>query len=278
LLNNDIREFAFTSQFYKQLFIQKEERVMRRKLIFVACVLFFVMAGCAPSAHFGVPNQAIVAPDQFAETEAAIASAERSEGAKYCPEKIARAKELGKNAAEVYWACQTEEAMALLAEARELAKEAKSCRPSPKAEKKVIILAAEPKAEEKVAAIVSEAPVVILAFEDIHFDFDTSTLKQEAQTILKRNIQILRANPEAKVRIAGYTSALGTEAYNQKLSERRANAVREYLIKEGLIERDRLSIIGYGETRPAMYEAAPKEIYSKAAKANMRVLFEIIMK
>jgi OmpA-OmpF porin, OOP family len=78
-------------------------------------------------------------------------------------------------------------------------------------------------------------------------------------------------------RVAGYTSASGTEAYNQKLSERRANAVQEYLINEGVISPDRLSTIGYGETNPAMYEAAPKEIYSKAAMANMRVLFEIIM-
>jgi hypothetical protein len=78
--------------------------------------------------------------------------------------------------------------------------------------------------------------------------------------------------------IAGYTSASGTEAYNQKLSERRANAVKAYLANEGIIAPDRLSTIGYGETNPAMHEAAPKEIYSKAAKANMRVLFEVIVK
>ncbi len=154
--------------------------------------------------------------------------------------------------------------------------------PRPRVEEKVIILVAEPKVEEKVVAAVSEAKaeekVIILAFEDIHFDFDKSTLKPEAQTILKRNIQLLKDNPKAKVRIAGYTSASGTEAYNQRLSQRRANAVQEYLIKEGIITRDRLSTIGYGETKPAMYEAAPKEIYSKAAKANMRVLFEIIVK
>ena len=103
---------------------------MRGKLIFVACVLFLVMVGCAPTTHFGVADKAATAPDAFGETEAAIASAERSEGAKYCPEKIARAKELGKKAAETYWACRTDEAMALLAEARKLAKEAESCRPA----------------------------------------------------------------------------------------------------------------------------------------------------
>ena len=61
------------------------------------------------------------------------------------------------------------------------------------------------------------------------------------------------------------------------MSERRANAVKAYLVNEGIIALDRLTTIGYGETNPSMYEAAPKEIYSKAAKANMRVLFEIIV-
>ncbi len=147
-----------------------------------------------------------------------------------------------------------------------------------KAEEKVVIMAAEPKVEEKVMLAAVEPKIIILAFEDIHFDFDKATLKPEAQSILKRNIQLLKANPNAQIRIAGYTSAAGAEDYNQSLSERRANAVQEYLINEGIISRDRLSMIGYGETRPAMPEAAPKELYSTAAKANMRVLFEIIVK
>src|SRR4030042_279792 len=263
---------------------------MRNKLILLGSflVLVFVMVGCASSSYFGVPSKAIGVPDEFGQTEAAIASAENSAGAKYCPEKITRAKAVAKEGAETYWACRTAEGMALLAQARQLAKEAESCQPPPRAtapppprvQEKVIILVSEPKVEEKVVAIAAEpkAKVIILAFEDIHFDFDKSTLKPEAQTILKRNIQLLKDNPKAQIRIAGYTSASGTDAYNQKLSERRANAVQEYLINEGIITRDRLSTIGYGEKRPAMYEAAPKELYSEAAKANMRVLFEIIVK
>jgi len=142
----------------------------------------------------------------------------------------------------------------------------------------VVILVSEPKVEEKIMVAVVEPKIIVLAFEDIHFDFDKSTLKPEAQAILKRNIQLLKDNPKAQIRIAGYTSASGTEEYNQKLSERRANAVQEYLINEGIISQDRLSTIGYGKANPAAYEAVPKEIYSNAAKANMRVLFEIIVK
>ena len=148
--------------------------------------------------------------------------------------------------------------------------------PAPEPEK-VVILVSEPEVEERVVVAAAEPKIIVLAFEDIHFDFDKSTLKPEAQTILKRNIQVLKDNPKAHVRIAGYTSASGTDEYNQKLSERRANAVRDYLINEGIIAPGRLTMIGYGETNPARYEAAPKELYSPAAKANMRVLFEIVV-
>ncbi len=156
--------------------------------------------------------------------------------------------------------------------------EAKS---EPKAEVPIIILASEPKAEEKVVAVVSEpkaeVPAVILVFEDLHFDFDKSILTEEAQAILKKSIRILKDNPEIALCIAGYSSASGTEEYNRKLSERRAYAVYDYLTKEGLIEPEKLTTIGYGEMRPAMYEPIPENIYSTEAKANMRVLFEVIL-
>jgi outer membrane protein OmpA-like peptidoglycan-associated protein len=61
------------------------------------------------------------------------------------------------------------------------------------------------------------------------------------------------------------------------LSEKRAKAVEEHLVQEGIVLPGRLSTIGYGQTRPAEYEAAPKDIYSNAAKANMRVLFEVLL-
>jgi OOP family OmpA-OmpF porin len=117
---------------------------------------------------------------------------------------------------------------------------------------------------------------VVLAFEDIHFDYNSSAITPAAQTILNNDIKILKENPKARVRIGGYASASGTDAYNQKLSERRAAAVKGYLIKGGHISSDRFSTIGYGETRPAMSEANPKDIESDAAKANRRVHFEIV--
>lgn len=147
----------------------------------------------------------------------------------------------------------------------------------PRVVETVVIVAAEPTAEEKMMAAAAAPKIMILAFEDVHFDIGKETLKPETQTILKRNLQMLKDNTNARIRIACYTSAPGAESYNQELSERRANAVHAYLINEGIIAPDRLSTIGYGETHPAAYEAAPKELYSVAAKTKMMLLFEIII-
>lgn len=118
----------------------------------------------------------------------------------------------------------------------------------------------------------------LVMLEDTHFKFNDASLTPEGKEALKINIKTLKDNPDMKVRIAGYTSASGTEQYNQELSERRANVVMSYIHKEGGIKLERLEMIGYGETRPAIYEPIPKDIRSKAAQANMRVLFEVIVK
>jgi OmpA-OmpF porin, OOP family len=120
-------------------------------------------------------------------------------------------------------------------------------------------------------------PAVLISLEDSHFTYDSSALSENGKTILNYNARILKENPKMHIRVAGYASASGTKEYNQKLSEQRATVVKEYLIKEG-VDRNRLTKVGYGETRPAEYEPVPSNIYSEAAKANQRVLFEIIVK
>jgi len=123
-----------------------------------------------------------------------------------------------------------------------------------------------------------KAEVKFILLEEEHFDFDKSTLTPVGVAVMERNVLVFKENPDMKVRIAGYASASGTDEYNQKLSERRAKTVQDYLVKEGGIAPGRMTTIGYGETRPATYEPIPSDIESKAAKANRRVLFEIIVK
>ena len=105
---------------------------MKKSFYLLMVLISFLFLGTSCTYyHFGVPDRAAAVPAELDQTEAAIAQAKQSQGAKYCPEKIARAKELAKKGAETYWACRNEEAMELLAEARRLAKEAEGCQPPP---------------------------------------------------------------------------------------------------------------------------------------------------
>ncbi|MFZ2196982.1 MAG: OmpA family protein, partial [Thermodesulfovibrionales bacterium] len=118
------------------------------------------------------------------------------------------------------------------------------------------------------------AEPVKIVLEDIHFDFDKATLTKAAKEILARAIATLKENPGVKVQIEGHTCAHGTEDYNMALGERRANAVKEYLVNEG-IAADRITTISYGETRLSLPETpTSKNKESKEAKANRRVHFE----
>ncbi|OGR98546.1 MAG: hypothetical protein A2016_00465 [Elusimicrobia bacterium GWF2_62_30] len=142
----------------------------------------------------------------------------------------------------------------------------------------VVIIKPAPKpvpaaaAAPKAAVVPAPKPVVVKEFllEDSFFDFDSSELRPEGMEALMENVQILKDNPDTMVDVAGYASRRGTEEYNQKLSERRAAAVADFFLKAG-IEPVRITSIGYGETRPAMYEAT-SEKDTEAARANKRVV------
>jgi len=84
----------------------------------------------------------------------------------------------------------------------------------------------------------------------VNFDFDRSDITEADVAELKKAINFLRKYPDAKVKVEGHTDSRGTEEYNQKLSERRADAVRQYLIKEGAVKKAMISATGYGELRP----------------------------
>jgi OOP family OmpA-OmpF porin len=138
--------------------------------------------------------------------------------------------------------------------------------------------APEPVRAAEVVAVsdVAPKPAEVLVLEDVHFNFDTAEINDNTKVILRQHVQTLKQNPDARVRIAGYTSASGSAEYNQALSERRAQSIKAFLIAEG-VEANRFKTVGFGETNPAEYEARPSVLGSDAAKANMRGLFEIIV-
>ncbi|MCS7296823.1 MAG: OmpA family protein [Bacteroidia bacterium] len=89
----------------------------------------------------------------------------------------------------------------------------------------------------------------VIILRNIFFDFDKATLRPESKAELERVYQMLKENPTMRIRIAGHTDSMGSDEYNQRLSENRARAVYEYLLNRG-IPADRLSYAGYGESRP----------------------------
>ncbi|MCS7297279.1 MAG: OmpA family protein [Bacteroidia bacterium] len=88
-----------------------------------------------------------------------------------------------------------------------------------------------------------------LVLRNIFFDFDKAELKPESEVELQEVLYLLRENPHWKIEIEGHTDSIGLPTYNQNLSQRRAEAVRRYLIDHG-IPPTRISARGYGATRP----------------------------
>lgn len=184
------------------------------------------------SSYFGVKNQAIGVPPEFDQTDKCINDAEQSPGAKYCPDKIAQAKELAKQGVEAYWKCNTAGGLAMLAQACKLANDARGCGP---------VAAKQPAA----------VPKEVIVLKGINFAFDSSVLTPESKKILDEDQRIsrLKGEPNIRVEVAGHTDSVGSEAYNQKLSERRAQAVADYLISRG-VDPKRLKAVGYGKDKP----------------------------
>ncbi len=83
------------------------------------------------------------------------------------------------------------------------------------------------------------------------FDFDSSALRPESREALDAHVELLKTN-DRTVRLEGHTDERGTREYNMALGERRANAVRDYMVVNG-IANYRIETVSYGEERPVAY-------------------------
>lgn len=93
------------------------------------------------------------------------------------------------------------------------------------------------------------APAPVYVIKDVNFDFDKSTLKPTATAALDQVVADLRRQSDVRYEIIGFTDSIGSDAYNQGLSERRAAAVRDYLVAHGVAVAQ-LTASGRGETNP----------------------------
>lgn len=98
-----------------------------------------------------------------------------------------------------------------------------------------------------------EAPVaqVVRVELDVKFDFDKSVVKPNSYGDVKNLADFMAQYPATNVEVAGHTDSIGPDAYNQKLSQRRADAVKQVLVKDG-VAPSRITAVGYGEDRKSV--------------------------
>ncbi len=92
----------------------------------------------------------------------------------------------------------------------------------------------------------------------VEFAFNSAVLDGRAQTILRRQANWIRQFPEIRFRVYGHTDLVGSDSYNKRLGQRRANAVVTFLASQG-INRGRLeAVVSFGETQPIIYTEQPE--------------------
>lgn len=90
---------------------------------------------------------------------------------------------------------------------------------------------------------------LVLNLPEVMFEFGEYTLKPGAESDLDRLAEFMKQYPQREIRIQGHTDSVGDEMYNRELSQRRADAVKQYLAARG-VETDRIATIGRGESMP----------------------------
>lgn len=98
---------------------------------------------------------------------------------------------------------------------------------------------------------------VIVSIGDVLFDFDRATLRPTARESLARAAGVLLAYPDLTLRLEGHTDTVGTAAYNLALSQARADAVRNYLLQQG-IPAERITSVGLGQDYPVASNQTPE--------------------
>ncbi len=115
-----------------------------------------------------------------------------------------------------------------------------------------------------------------IVLKNIFFDYNKATLRKESLSELDHLVALLKKYPEMKIEIAGHTDNKGSSSYNLQLSQQRAQAVVDYLIRCGIVSK-RLTAKGYGETRPVAPNANPDGSDNpKGRQLNRRIEFKII--
>jgi photosystem I P700 chlorophyll a apoprotein A2 len=119
--------------------------------------------------------------------------------------------------------------------------------------------------------------IVITLPEVVLFDFDKAELRPDARPVLEKIAKVARYYAAAPVRVDGHTDAVGSPDYNRSLSQRRADAVRDWLATSGGVAAGRLSARGLGETQPVAPNQNPDGSDNPAGRQKNRRVEVVIV-
>lgn len=206
---------------------------VKRVLILATLFSLIFLIGCS-GMEFAPKKGIWYYPAELPQAERAVENAKTVGKDKECPAEFNDAKALKDSAYETFWSCHTKKAI-------EMAKDAT---------KKAAALCPPGSAAVKPTGVKSASKVIDKFTLTINFDFNKAKIKKTDLTQLKKAIEFIKKYPGAKIRLEGHTDSIGTEKYNLKLSGKRAEATKAYLVKEGHIETSRMSTVGYGKSKP----------------------------
>ena len=122
----------------------------------------------------------------------------------------------------------------------------------------------------ELGATQTERGTVVALPGDVLFDFDKAAIRTDARPVLDKLAQLIAADPGSSIAIEGHTDSKGDDAYNLRLSERRAAAVRDYLKDVRSIPADRMDVKGLGEARPVAQNITPEGRDNEAGQQKNR--------
>jgi OOP family OmpA-OmpF porin len=198
---------------------------------------------------------------------------------KECPAEFQAAEKAKNDAYEIYWSCRTKEGIAKANEAAAMAKALCPAKPAPvevappppppppppapavapTATTLYTINATGEGGSKTASTTVTVNPppppppatkVIDRLTVHVNFDTDKAILRKADSAELQKAIAFVKKYPGYNISVEGHTDNVGKDKYNQALSERRATAVKQYLVDNGAANADKIKPVGYGKTRP----------------------------
>jgi outer membrane protein OmpA-like peptidoglycan-associated protein len=207
---------------------------LKRLSLFVILSSLTLLIGCA-GREFAPKNVKDACcwyfPSELVQADKAVTDAQKSGKDKVCPVEFAEDKLMKNKAYDVYMSCKTEESKKIAREATKMAKALCPAHPKP-------------------ISMMPSDKVIDKFILTINFDFDKSKIRNKDKEQLKQAIDFVKKYKGYKIKLEGHTDWIGTEKYNQGLSERRAEATKKYLIKKGSVAEQRINSVGYGKLKP----------------------------